>query len=185
MHDGPTVPCASQHRTPSRAAPSLTLVCCIHCSPQALYPWRRVLREMFHHDRQLGQVYCLRGTDPVVVSTLVPAQGSRSLRCCSRQRSLLWLCWRCLCRAVPAGTFKPVCSPDTCPLPTFPYSPQVATELALRLQSGVPDFAQWRHLLADALELPLAGALRRAVRHAQMRDKLLSVAPGSLIQPGT
>ncbi len=35
--------------------------------PQALYPWRRVLREMFHHDRQLGQVYCLRGTDPVVV----------------------------------------------------------------------------------------------------------------------
>lgn len=34
---------------------------------QALYPWRRVLREMFHHDRQLGQAYVLRGTDPVVV----------------------------------------------------------------------------------------------------------------------
>lgn len=35
---------------------------------QALYPWRRMLREMAHHDRQLGQAYCLRGTDPVVVS---------------------------------------------------------------------------------------------------------------------
>ena len=34
---------------------------------QALYPWRRVLREMFHHDSQLGQLYCLRGTDPVMV----------------------------------------------------------------------------------------------------------------------
>lgn len=34
---------------------------------------------------------------------------------------------------------------------------QVVTELALRLQEGVPDFAQWRHLLADALELPLSG----------------------------
>ena len=28
---------------------------------QALYPWRRVLREMFHHDALLGQLYCLRG----------------------------------------------------------------------------------------------------------------------------
>lgn len=36
---------------------------------QALYPWRRVLREMFHHDRQLGGAYCLRGTDAVVVSS--------------------------------------------------------------------------------------------------------------------
>lgn len=35
---------------------------------------------------------------------------------------------------------------------------QVATELALRLREGVPDYAAWRHLLADALELPLSGA---------------------------
>ena len=64
---------------------------------QALYPWRRVLREMFHHDAQLGQLYCLRG------------------------------------------------------------SGQVVTALAQRLQVAVPDFAQWRHLLADALDLPLSG----------------------------
>jgi hypothetical protein len=39
-----------------------------HAHVQALYPWRRVLREMFLHDRQLGQLYCTR--DPVVVSQL-------------------------------------------------------------------------------------------------------------------
>jgi hypothetical protein len=36
--------------------------------PQTLYPWRRVLREMFHHDRLLGQMYCLKDLQPTVVS---------------------------------------------------------------------------------------------------------------------
>ncbi|KAL4458480.1 hypothetical protein ABPG75_013345 [Micractinium tetrahymenae] len=77
---------------------------------QALYPWRRVLREMFHHDAQLGQLYCLRGTNPVMV----------------------------------------------------------ATELALKLQAAVPDYDPWRHLLADALDLPLSelpAALPTAEEH--------------------
>lgn len=39
----------------------------------------------------------------------------------------------------------------------FPHLQQVATELALRLQQSVPDYAQWCHLLADALDLPLSG----------------------------
>jgi hypothetical protein len=34
---------------------------CLRDVVQMLYPWRRILREMFHHDRQLGQVYCLSG----------------------------------------------------------------------------------------------------------------------------
>lgn len=137
---------------------------------------------MFHHDRQLGQVYCLRGTDPVVVSCLVPAQGSLSLQCRSRQCSrAVWV----LTRHAMCWNFQIPDSPGTCPLPHSPTLFQVATELALRLQSGVPDFAQWRHLLADALELPLAGVLRCAVLHAPMRDEVLSVAPGSVIQPGT
>jgi hypothetical protein len=33
----------------------------------------------------------------------------------------------------------------------------VVTELSLRLQESVADYAQWRHMLADALELPLSG----------------------------
>ena len=58
------------HSKPHSPAKALTPVLPLPRVPprQALYPWRRVLREMFHHDRQLGQVYCLRGTDPVVVS---------------------------------------------------------------------------------------------------------------------
>jgi hypothetical protein len=35
---------------------------------------------------------------------------------------------------------------------------QVVTELSLRLRQSVADFGQWRHLLADALEVPLSGA---------------------------
>lgn len=35
---------------------------------------------------------------------------------------------------------------------------QVVTELSLRLPQSVADFGQWRHLLADALEVPLSGA---------------------------
>jgi hypothetical protein len=48
--------------------PHHALPCPLPCL-QALYPWRRVLREMFHHDSQLGQLYCLRGTHPVMVRT--------------------------------------------------------------------------------------------------------------------
>ncbi len=39
-----------------------------------------------------------------------------------------------------------------------PHGPQVVTELSLKLQAAVPDYRQWRHLLADALDLPLSGA---------------------------
>lgn len=71
---------------------------------QALYPWRRVLREMFHHDRQLGQVYCLKDLQPTVVSEPGgPASAHKLLSCCCS------CCWHA---AAPATG-----DPQTCGLP--------------------------------------------------------------------
>ena len=42
---------------------------------------------------------------------------------------------------------------------------QVATELAVRLQAAVPDFAQWRHLLSESLDLPLTGGRCTSSQH--------------------
>ena len=32
--------------------------------PQFLYPWRRIFKELFVHDRAFGQLYCLREPNP-------------------------------------------------------------------------------------------------------------------------
>ena len=43
-------------------------------SPQVMYPWRRIFKDLFRHDRKHGQLYSLRHRDsngrPVVVSQL-------------------------------------------------------------------------------------------------------------------
>lgn len=46
----------------------------LSCPPQVMYPWRRIFRDIFRHDRKHGQLYSLRHRDsngrPVVVSKL-------------------------------------------------------------------------------------------------------------------
>lgn len=44
---------------------------------QVLYPWRRVLREMFHHDAALGQLFCLRIVEPQRQHVVVTELGKR------------------------------------------------------------------------------------------------------------
>lgn len=95
---------------------------------------------MFHHDAQLGQLYCLRGITPVVVSGRPSTTGPR---CASPGHAL---------------PFKH-CTENSLMINSWVHHSgmQVVTQLALRLQAAVTDYAQWRHLLADALDLPLSG----------------------------
>lgn len=104
---------------------------------------------MFHHDAQLGQLYCLRGTNPVVVGRL-PGRPAVFALCGLSPKEQP--------RVIFAGRLHAVLT-SAC---AGPACVQVATELALKLQAAVPDYARWRHLLADALDLPMSGAWRAA-----------------------